>query len=62
LGNVLIDSHTFVGAGAIIREGKRGDPRLIGSDVTIGMGSIVLGNVPAGSTFVGNPAFDIRKN
>ena len=50
-GNVTIRSGTFVGSGANILQGLK-----IGSDATVGMGSVVLRDVPDGCTVVGNPA------
>jgi sugar O-acyltransferase (sialic acid O-acetyltransferase NeuD family) len=55
-GNVHIEDHVYVGAGAVIRDGKPGDPIRIGKGATIGMGAVVTKSVPAGITVVGNPA------
>ncbi len=56
LGRVHIGEHTFVGAGAVIHQGTREQPRRIGANAIIGMGAIVLEDVPDGITVVGNPA------
>lgn len=56
LGRVHIGEHTFVGAGAVIHQGTQEQPRQIGAHATIGMGAIVLGDVPDGVTVAGNPA------
>lgn len=55
-GNVKIGNHVYVGSGAIIKQGKPGQPLLIGDGATIGMGAVVTKNVPPGVTVVGNPA------
>jgi UDP-3-O-[3-hydroxymyristoyl] glucosamine N-acyltransferase len=70
--NVEINEYTYImGATAIggsTRIGKRcwiSTSRLlnkitIGDDVTIGLGAVVLKHVPAGATFMGNPAMNIE--
>lgn len=59
-GWVEIGDDVFVGAGAVIRNGSP-DRRLhIGKGATIGMGAVVVCDVPAGETWVGNPARKIR--
>jgi sugar O-acyltransferase (sialic acid O-acetyltransferase NeuD family) len=55
-GNVHIGDHAYIGAGAVIRQGKPGQPLRIGEGAVIGMGAIVTRDVPAGATVVGNPA------
>ena len=50
-GNVKIGDGAYIGAGAIIRQGLT-----IGAGATIGMGAVVTKDVPAGETWVGNPA------
>ena len=55
-GNVHIEDHAYVGSGAILRQGKIGDPLIIGKGAVIGMGAVVTKSVPAGTTVVGNPA------
>lgn len=56
LGRVHIGEHAFVGAGAVIHQGTRERPRRIGANAIIGMGAIVLNDVPDGVTVAGNPA------
>lgn len=55
-GNVCIEDHAYIGAGAVLRQGRPGDPLVIGEGAVIGMGAVVTKNVPAGATVVGNPA------
>ena len=54
-GNVNISDNVFIGASAVVKEGVK-----IGENSIIGAGSVVLKNVPANSTFVGNPAIKIK--
>lgn len=61
-GNVVIDNHAFVGAGAIIRPGRTGKPLAIGEAAVIGMGSVVTKDVPPGVTVFGNPAKIIKRS
>lgn len=55
-GNIVIEDHAYLGAGAVIKQGRPGAPRIIGRGAVIGMGAVVTHDVPAGSTVVGNPA------
>ena len=55
-GNVVIEDHAYVGAGAILRQGNPGSPLRIGQSAVIGMGAVVTRDVAAGATVVGNPA------
>lgn len=50
-GNVSIGEGCLIGAQSAIRQGLT-----IGRDCVVGMGSIVLRDVPDGSTVLGNPA------
>lgn len=55
-GNVHIEDHAYIGAGAVIKQGKPGAPLVIGRGAVVGMGAVVTKSVPAGATVVGNPA------
>jgi sugar O-acyltransferase (sialic acid O-acetyltransferase NeuD family) len=59
-GNVVIDDHAYIGAGAILRQGKPGSPRHIGRGAVVGMGAVVLEDVPDNAVVAGNPAKVIR--
>jgi sugar O-acyltransferase (sialic acid O-acetyltransferase NeuD family) len=50
-GGVHVEREAYLGAGAMVREGCR-----IGAAALVGMGSVVLGDVPAGQTWAGVPA------
>lgn len=55
-GNVVVEDHAYIGTGAILRQGKPGEPLLIGRGAVVGMGAVVTKNVAPGTTVVGNPA------
>lgn len=55
-GNVVIHDHAYIGSGAVLRQGKPGEPLVIGRGALVGMGAIVTKNVAPGSTVIGNPA------
>jgi len=54
-GGVHVEREAYLGAGAMIREGLR-----IGEAALVGMGSVVLHDVPARETWVGAPARPLR--
>ena len=54
-GGVVLDRGAYVGAGALIREGVT-----VGAWSLVGMGSVVLRDIPAGQVWAGNPARLLR--
>lgn len=60
-GNVRIDDHAYIGAGAVIRQGKPGAPLRIGAGAVVGMGAVVTRDVAPGETVVGNPARPMQR-
>ena len=61
-GNVVIEDHAYIGAGAMIRQGTTGKPLVIGRGAVVGMGAVVLGDVAPGATVVGNPARPLARS
>jgi sugar O-acyltransferase (sialic acid O-acetyltransferase NeuD family) len=55
-GNVVVEDYAYIGTGAILRQGKPGDPLVIGRGAVVGMGAVVTKNVDPGTTVIGNPA------
>lgn len=55
-GNVIIGDHAYIGAGALIKQGKHGTPLKIGAGAVVGMGAVVVKDVAPFTTVVGNPA------
>lgn len=55
-GNVVVEDHAYIGTGAVIKQGKPGEPLVIGKGAVVGMGAVVTKSVPPGVTVVGNPA------
>lgn len=53
---ITIGRNVWIGGGALVLPGVT-----IGDDAIVGAGSVVTGDVPAGSTVVGNPARMVRK-
>ena len=60
-GNIHIQDHVYIGAGAVIKQGTPDQPLVIGAGAIVGMGAVVTKSVPAGATVVGNPARIVTK-
>ena len=60
-GNIVIEDHAYIGAGAVIKQGKPGQPLVIGKGAVVGMGAVVTKTVAPGTTVVGNPARLLKK-
>ncbi|OTG66895.1 acetyltransferase [Acinetobacter sp. ANC 4470] len=60
-GNIHIEDHAYIGAGAMIKQGTPDQPLVIGRGAIVGMGAVVTKNVPAGVTVVGNPAHIVEQ-
>ena len=60
-GNIHIEDHVYIGAGAVIKQGTPDQPLIIGRGAVVGMGAVVTKSVPAGVTVVGNPARVLKK-
>lgn len=60
-GNVVVEDHAYIGAGAILRQGSPGRPIVIGRGAIVGMGAIVTRSVRPMCTVVGNPARPLER-
>ena len=60
-GNIHIQDHAYIGAGAMIKQGTPDQPLIIGARAVVGMGAVVTKSVPAYATVVGNPARIVTK-
>jgi sugar O-acyltransferase (sialic acid O-acetyltransferase NeuD family) len=54
-GNVHVESGAYLGMNSSVRQGLR-----VGRDATLGMGSVLLRNLPAEQTWVGVPAKSVE--
>jgi sugar O-acyltransferase (sialic acid O-acetyltransferase NeuD family) len=57
MSNTVIESYTMIGIGAVFKPGIT-----VGTNCIIGVGSVVINNVPAGNIVAGNPARIIKQN
>lgn len=55
-GNVVVGQETLIGAGASILQGK-----IVGARSVVGMGSVVINDIPEECTVVGNPARPLQR-
>ena len=55
-GHVHVGDHAYIGAGAVIKNGSADKPLTIGAGAVVGMGGVVIRDVPPGATVIGNPA------
>jgi len=60
-GNVVVEDHAYIGAGAILKQGRPDEPLVIGRGAVVGMGAVVTKSVAPGTTVVGNPARPLHK-
>ena len=60
-GNVVIEDFAYIGTGAILKQGSKENPLIIGTGATVGMGAVVTKNVPTNTVVVGNPAKPLIK-
>ncbi|MEO6958916.1 MAG: acetyltransferase, partial [Burkholderiaceae bacterium] len=60
-GNIHIQDHAYIGAGAIIKQGTPDHPLIIGRGAIVGMGAVVTHNVLPATVVAGNPARPLIK-
>jgi sugar O-acyltransferase (sialic acid O-acetyltransferase NeuD family) len=60
-GNIVVEDHAYIGAGAVIKQGVPGKPLVIGRGAIVGMGAVVTKSVLPGEVVVGNPAKPMQK-
>lgn len=60
MGPPLIDYIGYIGTGALLKQGDHDKALRIGRGAIVGMGAVVLKDVPDGAVVAGNPAKIIR--
>lgn len=55
-GNVIVGDNSYIGTGAIIKQGTLEKPLIIGAGAVVGMGAVVTKDVEPNAVVVGNPA------
>ena len=60
-GNVRIEDCAYIGTGAVLKQGKLGNPLVVGEGAVVGMGAVVTKNVEPYTTVVGNPAKPFKR-
>ena len=58
-GQVVVEDRAYIGAGAVLRQGKHERPMVIGRGAVVGMGAVVTSSVAPFTTVVGNPAREL---
>lgn len=61
LGHVEIGSHVNIAPHAVIGNGSADRPLVIGDGAVVGVGAVVVRDVPAGAHVGGNPAMEINQ-
>jgi hypothetical protein len=57
----VVEDGAWIGAGALVRNGRPDRPLVVGAGATVGMGAVVMRDVPPGATVLGNPARIVRR-
>ena len=60
-GNVHIGDNSYIGTGAIIKQGRPDKPLRIGKGATVAAGAFVNKDVPEGITVFGSPAIELNR-
>ncbi len=61
MGHVIIGREVNVAPSAVIANGSRDRPLRIGDGAVIGVGAVVVRDVPPGARMVGNPAMPVER-
>ncbi len=60
-GYVELEDEVFLGAGAVVKNGRPGNPLRIGRGAVIGVGAVITKSVAPGARMMGNPARPMRQ-